>query len=1005
MYSVRKTCFAILAGLFLLCTITLTALGGMFAASAALDAGVLETFSSEPTSAKVPWGTGSDNSEARPAFAEDENGAADGAWKFGNTSNGEMNVWAEQGVDPVAGGYDALQLTVYFDKLPVGTGADGRWDTFEVKLCTDDLYSVGYWFALVFNEGTNRITKVGWQTIVIPLEDLDVRGEYAGGAIDRFYMKAYCVQNEDIRISDMRFVKTEPSPVFESFSSEPNAAKVPWGTGNTADQLQPVSAADENETEGEAWRLSNLASTAEMNVVAEQGIDPAASGYDALQLTMYFDKMPVGDGGAWDTFCVKLAGDGNYAVGYEFWLVSTTINRVQKEGWQTIVIPLSDLTPIGGYTEGKLDRFYMRAYCTTHTDIRISDIRFLKETTEPEANPVLDSFSQEPTKEKVPWGTGKTNSELQPVLAADENGTENGAWSLTNRANSAEMNVIAENPVDPALYDSVQLTVYFDKIPTNLAEPWDSFYVKLATDETYGVGYEFYLFYNAGNLVTATGWQTISVPIRNMTAIGGYDGGPIDRFYIRALCSTMGDVRISEIRFTERESTPEMTVASEADWKIALGDSNVTDITISGKVTLTEPYTLGRAVHISGEEGAVLSLQGGTVAAENMFDFAQLKSAAALTVGADVSMQNLQIRGGGALGLFVAGGAQLTAENVSVQGFTVCAMGIEGKAALTNSALGGGRYAYFCSESADCSGLPENVYSASFTVHALGEVGLQDALACGNMAVTVESAMLGDTDVTDSIADGKLNVGSVGEYAVEGAIAAAGYRAIPFSLKVIAADNAKPVIALAQNIPDPVQGEEYDLRKIFDVSDNMTDEGALLVEWAVRRNYAEISVQGHSLVLEKAGDYTVLVIVTDASGNFDSMEYDFTVADTHKPVFGGLDSVPDTVKAGDTVDLSGIFAEDETAGRVEITLTVTKGGKEVALENGGFVAEEGEYVVSVSASDGVNTATEQRTVRAEAAGGCKNSMAPSVNAAAAVAIVAAAACLTGFAGKKRKTQN
>lgn len=103
-----------------------------------------------------------------------------------------------------------------------------------------------------------------------------------------------------------------------------------------------------------------------------------------------------------------------------------------------------------------------------------------------------------------------------------------------------------------------------------------------------------------------------------------------------------------------------------------------------------------------------------------------------------------------------------------------------------------------------------------------------------------------------------------------------------------------------------------------------------------------------SFFLDKIGEYTVNVEVSDRSGNKTITDYKINTADTTAPIIKRVDSV--YAWAGESVKIP--TPEVYEIGEYELTATVKSGEKEIPLVNGAFNASEtGVYTVTYTARD------------------------------------------------------
>ena len=184
--------------------------------------------------------------------------------------------------------------------------------------------------------------------------------------------------------------------------------------------------------------------------------------------------------------------------------------------------------------------------------------------------------------------------------------------------------------------------------------------------------------------------------------------------------------------------------------------------------------------------------------------------------------------------------------------------------------------------------------------------------------------------------------------------------------------------------------------KTLDVTITVTDD-----------NGKVYALTNGSFTPDKAGVYTVTCTAKDGD-LIGSAIYKLTViADTEQPIIR-VDFADQTVDLGATVTVPNASATDNAYSDVTVTVKVTYGTEEVALQNGTFVAEkEGVYTVTYTATDGagnVATKTVQISVAPKdgAGGGCNGCNGVAFTAFGAGAVVLLAAFTLGAALLRRK---
>ena len=148
----------------------------------------------------------------------------------------------------------------------------------------------------------------------------------------------------------------------------------------------------------------------------------------------------------------------------------------------------------------------------------------------------------------------------------------------------------------------------------------------------------------------------------------------------------------------------------------------------------------------------------------------------------------------------------------------------------------------------------------------------------------------------------------------------------------------------------------------YNVNDNVTSVDKLLIEVTVVKEGNLIELTNNKFIAE-VGTYTIKVKATDEALNSGSSVVDVVVnaVDTTKPTVS-LDVVTKATE-GDEIEVLYNLEDDSDIEELEVTLSVTKDGKNIALSNNKFIAEKGEYVVSITVKDKAgNIASDSKTI-------------------------------------------
>ena len=235
-----------------------------------------------------------------------------------------------------------------------------------------------------------------------------------------------------------------------------------------------------------------------------------------------------------------------------------------------------------------------------------------------------------------------------------------------------------------------------------------------------------------------------------------------------------------------------------------------------------------------------------------------------------------------------------------------------------------------------------------------------------------------------SLGENNTFTAEYGSYTVTAtATDAAGNESDPVTASFTVADTVDPVIAVAEKELTGAVGTQIDLAQNVSATDNVTAAGEIDFEFKVFYGISEITLEdGTKFTPSKGGTYSVTVIAADAAGNEAEDAFTVVVPDTVKPEISGIDGISKTAAVGSKVSLAGISAKDDVAVSCQLNITVKLGDETISLadDNSFTPAKEGTYTVTVTASDGTNTAeqTFEITVTAAAGdngGGCSSAAA------------------------------
>ena len=157
----------------------------------------------------------------------------------------------------------------------------------------------------------------------------------------------------------------------------------------------------------------------------------------------------------------------------------------------------------------------------------------------------------------------------------------------------------------------------------------------------------------------------------------------------------------------------------------------------------------------------------------------------------------------------------------------------------------------------------------------------------------------------------------------------------------------------------------------YTVSDDVTVLENLVIEVTVVKDAQIIELSNNKFVAE-AGTYTIKVKVTDEALNSSSSTIDLQVKeviaenpDKQKPSINIFND--NQALSGDEIKVEYEVNDDYSDyENIDIKVNVTLNGEEVTLENDSFVAEPGEYIISITATDEAgNTDTKTSNISVE----------------------------------------
>lgn len=168
------------------------------------------------------------------------------------------------------------------------------------------------------------------------------------------------------------------------------------------------------------------------------------------------------------------------------------------------------------------------------------------------------------------------------------------------------------------------------------------------------------------------------------------------------------------------------------------------------------------------------------------------------------------------------------------------------------------------------------------------------------------------------------------------------------TLVVTVLDTEKPTIV----ITTPTTANVGDVVKVeYTISDNVSALENIKTSVEVKKDGQSITLSGNTFTAEE-GTYTITISAIDEAKNVANVSVDVvvTVLDTTKPIVNI--TTPTTATEGDEIAITYTANDDITPGnKLDVEIVVTKDGNKVALTDNKFVAEAGEYQVSITVTD------------------------------------------------------
>ena len=253
------------------------------------------------------------------------------------------------------------------------------------------------------------------------------------------------------------------------------------------------------------------------------------------------------------------------------------------------------------------------------------------------------------------------------------------------------------------------------------------------------------------------------------------------------------------------------------------------------------------------------------------------------------------------------------------------------------------------------------------------------------------------TDCTDSYNAGNLSVtlDESEDYYVSAAVLTDGGFTVVKNLLICVKDG---VINIAP-VTDMEEGVGREITLVVPEARDFYGNAVPIGSFSVIFNGEEIAVENGRFTPEDLGVYKVTYSVS-LSGVTETCEYEYRIYDSEAPEIV-LGKIKDTVSRGKFVKVDDYKVTDNSGKSLDVRVTVTYNGEAVAVYNGGFDADkEGEYKVSITATDmSGNSSAKEYTVTVSG-GGCSSAIDP--NGAAGYMILLCLSVGVLFFVKKRR---
>jgi len=171
-------------------------------------------------------------------------------------------------------------------------------------------------------------------------------------------------------------------------------------------------------------------------------------------------------------------------------------------------------------------------------------------------------------------------------------------------------------------------------------------------------------------------------------------------------------------------------------------------------------------------------------------------------------------------------------------------------------------------------------------------------------------------------------------------------------------DSIKPIVT----INNPTTSKAGVIKIDYDISDNVTPVDKLIVDIVCVKDGLVVEVINDEFYATE-GVYTIMITATDEAKNKGTGVIDITVTpneemniDKVKPIL--FVNIPAVAYVGEEVIVEYTVSDNETlTENIFVEILVTKDGDEISLDDNKFIVEEGNYQITIKATDEASNTT------------------------------------------------